>query len=80
MENVRDIVARNVRLARQEAGLSQEDLAEAAGIDLSYEGRIERGTANPSVEVIAKLARVLKVRPGSLLEAGPGGRATGPKR
>lgn len=67
MENVKQIVALNVRLARQAAGISQEELAERAGIDLSYGSRIERGMANPSVEVLAKLGAALGVTAASLL-------------
>lgn len=67
VENVKEIVALNVRLARQAAGISQEELAERAGIDLSYGSRIERGKANPSVELLAKLGRALGVTAASLL-------------
>jgi len=68
VENVRQIVARNVRLARQRAKLTQEELADEAGIDLSYGSRIERGSANPSIEILAKLAEVLGVSTSSLLK------------
>lgn len=67
MENVKEIVALNVRLARQELGISQDELAERAGIDLSYESRIERGKANPTVEVLAKLGMALGVKAAALL-------------
>ena len=72
MENVRQIVARNVRLARQRAEISQEELADRAGIDRSYGSRIERGAANPSIEILAKLAAVLGVKTSSLLDDYPG--------
>jgi transcriptional regulator with XRE-family HTH domain len=68
VENVRQIVARNVRLARQRAEISQEELADRAGIDRSYGSRIERGSANPSVEILAKLAVVLGVSTAALLQ------------
>jgi transcriptional regulator with XRE-family HTH domain len=67
VENVKQIVALNVRLARQALGISQEELAERAGIDLSYESRIERGRANPSVEVLARLGEALGVKAAELL-------------
>lgn len=67
MENVKQIVALNVRLARQALDISQEELAERAEIDLSYESRIERGMANPSIVVLAKLGAALGVTAASLL-------------
>jgi transcriptional regulator with XRE-family HTH domain len=70
MEDVRHIVAENVKLARERAGISQEELADTAGIDRSYASRIERGVANPSVEVLAKVAGALSVPVASLLAAG----------
>lgn len=69
VENVKEIVALNVRLARQALGISQEELSERAGIDLSYGSRIERGKANPSIEVLAKLGEALGVSAAALLTA-----------
>lgn len=67
MEDVVGNLARNVRLARQKLGLSQEQLADEAGIDRTYVSGIERGVRNPSIQVVAKLALVLKVAAGTLL-------------
>lgn len=61
------IVARNVRAARERVGLSQEDLAYKAAVDRSYLWGIERGTRNPSVLVVAKLAEALGVKAAELL-------------
>jgi len=57
-----------VVVLRQRKGLSQEALADAAGIDRSYMSGIERGVRNVSVLVVARLARALKVPLSSLLE------------
>lgn len=59
-------VAANVRRLREKAELTQEQLAELAAIDLTYLQRIERGTANPSVRVLAGVAVALEVMPGRL--------------
>lgn len=67
MEDWRAIVGTNVRKRRQERGLTQEQLAFAAEIDLTYVGGIERGRRNPSVLVLARLADALDVRPMDLL-------------
>jgi len=61
------IVGTNVRLGRERMGLTQEDLAAVAEIDLSYLSRMERGKANPSVEVLGKLAKALGTTPAALL-------------
>lgn len=51
-----------VRKLRKKKDLTQERLAELTGIDYSYLNLIENGKRNPSLKVIAKLARVLGVR------------------
>ncbi len=51
------------------AGLSQEGLAEAAGLHRNYVGLIERGTSSPSVSALAALADALGRRPSELLRA-----------
>ena len=50
-----------VRKLRKQKDLTQEKLAELTGIDYSYLNLIENGKRNPSLKVIAKLARVLGV-------------------
>lgn len=61
------VVGRNVRLLRQDRGLTQEQLAFEAQIDLTYLGGIERGKRNPSLMVIGRLAAALSVTPADLL-------------
>lgn len=59
-----DLVAelgRNVRARRLEAGLSQEALAFAAGMKRSYLSDLERGTRNPTVRAVGRLADALGV-------------------
>lgn len=56
-----------MRRARQAAGLTQEQLALEARIDLTYVGGIERGRRNPTVKVLAQIAVALSVEPGELL-------------
>jgi len=66
------ILGRNVRAARLQRGLSQEALALEAEMKRSYVSDLERGTRNPSVKAIARLARVLDVSPRDLLEVPAG--------
>lgn len=48
-----------VRSARVELGLSQENIAELAQMHVTNYGKIERGTANPSLVTILRIASVL---------------------
>lgn len=59
------IVGANIRKMRKARGLSQEQLALQAELDLRYLGGIERGEFNPTVSVLGKLASVLDVQPGT---------------
>lgn len=51
----------NVRRVRLSRGLTQEELAVDAEIDLTYLGGIERGRRNPSLLVMARIAEALSV-------------------
>ena len=64
------VVGGNVRRLRLERGFTQEQLAFAAEVDLTYLGGIERGRRNPSVEVLGRVAEALRVPPKRLLESG----------
>ncbi len=56
-----------IRERRAERGLSQEALADAAGVHVTHLGGVERGTRNPNYTTIVKLARALGVTPGALV-------------
>jgi len=49
-------------------GLSQEALAHEADSNRTYISDLERGTRNPSIEVVERIARALSVTMGSLLD------------
>jgi transcriptional regulator with XRE-family HTH domain len=55
-----------VRRLRLEAELSQEELAEAAGTDLTQVGGVERGVRNPSYTTLLRLAAALGTSVGEL--------------
>ena len=61
MQDWRAILGKNVRRFRQQRGLTQEQLAFEAEIDLTYVGGIERGKRNPSLMVMARIADALSV-------------------
>ena len=48
--------------------MTQENLAESAGLDRSYIGGIERGDRNPALTAILRLAAALRVAPGGLFD------------
>jgi len=59
----------NLRELREKRKLTQDKLAELAGIDYKYIQRMEgKNPPNVKIETIARLARSLKVDPSSLLE------------
>lgn len=63
------IFAQNVVLKRKERGWSQEQLALEVGIQRSYMSGIERGTRNPTLAVVEKIAVALDIEPVDLLSA-----------
>jgi CheY-like chemotaxis protein len=50
-----------IRNKRSEMGISQEELADRAGLHRTYISDIERGARNPSLESIDRLARALEI-------------------
>jgi transcriptional regulator with XRE-family HTH domain len=68
MRDWRAIFGRNVRRARQQKRLTQEQLAFEAEIDLTYMGGIERGKRNPSLLVMGRIAEALSTSLPKLLQ------------
>ncbi|MBR0683938.1 helix-turn-helix transcriptional regulator [Roseomonas eburnea] len=64
---IREVLARNLRKARQAKGLSQEELAHRAGVDRTYVSALERRVYAASIEVVDRLARELDVDAADLL-------------
>ncbi|QXH45378.1 helix-turn-helix domain-containing protein [Pseudomonas xanthosomatis] len=58
---------RVLRQKRQEAGLTQEQLALEADVQRNYVSLIERGINQPTIAVLFKLAGALKCSPSALL-------------
>jgi len=58
-----------LRSARLAAGMTQEQVAEAAGVSASYLPRLEAGAAAPSLDVLLRLAAALGLPAGVLLAA-----------
>jgi transcriptional regulator with XRE-family HTH domain len=64
---VLQIIGATIRRLRQGMGVSQEAFAQAAGLDRSFYGRVERGTQNIAITTLCIVAAHLKVHPGELL-------------
>lgn len=62
------LFGRNVQRARKAAGLSQEQLAEKAGLHRTYIGMIERAEKNITLRNIEKIAKALDVDIITLLQ------------
>lgn len=60
LENLKEL-GRRIRCLRKEVGLTQEKLADDAGLDRSYIGGIERGERNITFSVLCQLANALHV-------------------
>ena len=61
MENLRKRIAGNLRQQRAKYRISQEKLAELTGISQQFICSIETETANPSIEVMLKIADALGI-------------------
>lgn len=62
------VFGENLKRIRLLTGMSQEQLAERAGLDRTYVSSVERGKRNISLNNIFKLADALDVTPGELMQ------------
>lgn len=65
--DLKKVMAVNVRWARREKGLTQEELADRAGLSARYLGSIERSAVSASVTVLGQIADALRVDPRDLI-------------
>jgi transcriptional regulator with XRE-family HTH domain len=64
---LRRTVAQNVRRLRKQRGLTQEELADLAGLNRNYVGMVEREEHSPTVDTLEALSRALRVEPDEFL-------------
>ena len=62
------VFGQRVRARRMELGLSQESLAQLAGLHRTYVGSLERGERNVALVNIVRLGKALGVDPGTLIQ------------
>jgi transcriptional regulator with XRE-family HTH domain len=65
--NILKTIGANIKAHRTKQGLSQEELAELAGVHRTYMGAVERAEKNISALSLAKIAKALKIKPEKLL-------------
>jgi len=61
-------LAARLKALRERRGLSQEQLAEKAGLSRPHLARLETAKQDPTLSTIEKLAKALKVKPAELLK------------
>jgi transcriptional regulator with XRE-family HTH domain len=59
--NAREVFAKRLRQIRQIRGLSQEELADLAGLHRTYVGSVERSERNVSIDNMERFAKALEI-------------------
>lgn len=59
INSLRITIGKQIRLRRKELMITQPNLADIAGISINTLYKIERGQANPTIEVLGKILDVL---------------------
>ena len=68
MHPTRRLFTIKLKALRAKRGMSQEALANKAGISRGYLLRLEAGRQDPSLGILTKLAKALRVKVAELLE------------
>jgi transcriptional regulator with XRE-family HTH domain len=71
MENIREILANNLKENRRRLGIPQPKLAEMADLSTHYVAMIESARKFPSPEVLGRLAAALGIAPHELFTVPP---------
>jgi len=69
MSDITSTIGERIRIYRKKAGLTQERLAEKAGIHPTYVGQLERAEKNATLATIVKVANALDISLETLFEA-----------
>lgn len=57
-----DKLSKRIRIERERRGLSQQQLADRAGISRGYLARLETARQDPTVSTVEKIARALRIK------------------
>jgi transcriptional regulator with XRE-family HTH domain len=66
--NKKKLIGLRIKELRRRRGLSQEDVAERADTSPNYLSRMERGTENPTLDMLIKISEALEVDMWELLD------------
>ena len=66
-ERLTNIVASNIKKFRKKLNISQEELAERAGLHRTYIGGVERGERNITLDTLQTIATALNIAPVELI-------------
>ena len=61
------VIGNNIKVARLNLKLTQNDIAEKSQISVNHYARIERGEVNPSIETLESILEVLKIKSSKIL-------------
>lgn len=64
--NTKQLIGVRIRELRSKRGFTQEQLAEGTGINPKYVSSIERGGANPTLDIFIKVAEALEASIGEI--------------
>lgn len=62
------IICKRIKKFRNDRFMTQEDLAEKVGVSRVYIGYVEQGRNTPSLNILEKIAKSLKVRLSDLID------------
>ena len=63
-----DKISKRIRIEREKRGLSQQQLADKAGISRGYLARLETARQDTTVRTVEKIARALRIKMASLFK------------
>jgi len=67
--DLKEVMAVNLRRIRHASKMTQEKLADAAGLSARYVGAIERASVSASVTVLGRIADALETDPAELIRS-----------
>jgi transcriptional regulator with XRE-family HTH domain len=68
VNDLKTAFGKTLKALRTEKDLTQQQLADFAGLDRAYISELERGQLMPSLETVFRLAQVLKIRASKVVQ------------
>lgn len=67
MDSSKKALGVKLKKVREDKKLTQAELASKADINVNYYARIERGEENPSIDILERITKALKVKSSEIL-------------